>query len=565
MHETLAPLRTPLTHYLRLLWGTPPPLHDIPGALDTTRPFVSNLGLHLPQQQRGVRGALAERMYFASVAHAAAHRAFPATPHQVGSLKPLQRVLVGLLEDARAEALALREMPGLLRLWGPFHDTTPDGGGEVRVLLARLARALLDADYQDPHPWIAKARQLCRDGALAQPASLRQAASLLGHDIGQMRLQFDERNWVATPAYRDDNAHLWLQDDAADEPQTAELPEGARATAQADTVTHRIDVGAERVTALRERPAQPEQSPSPPPELQARPPRRYREWDRLIAAYRPEWSIVIDSSVPTPEPGADQGTPAGISTTLQHLLRASQAEHPVRLRAQRHGDSLDLDAVIERALARRRGEIGEHGVHLQTRRRRHDMAVLLLLDLSRSISEPSPEHPAGLLPLLRDAAELLAQAIERQGDRCAIHGFRSAGRQDVRYLRFKDFEEPMTPAVTARLASVPGDCSTRLGAALRHATSLACAERADHRLVIVLTDGEPYDIDIHDPRYLLEDARRAVLEAASHRVAVGGVNLLGDDAAGRMAQVFGHRRHVAARRLQDLPDALRGLYERIAT
>lgn len=80
----------------------------------------------------------------------------------------------------------------------------------------------------------------------------------------------------------------------------------------------------------------------------------------------------------------------------------------------------------------------------------------------------------------------------------------------------------------------------------------------------MLTDGEPYDIDIHDPRYLLEDARQAVREAASHRVAVGGVNVLGDEASQRLTQVFGPRRHVALRRLDDLPKVLRELYERIA-
>ena len=565
MHDSLAPLRTPLTHYLRLLWGTPPPLHDIPGALDTTRPFLSNLGLHLPQQQRGVRGALAQRMYFASVAHASAHRAFPATPHTVGSLKPLQRVLVGLLEDARAEALALQEMPGLMRLWAPLHEANAEDGSEVRVLLARLARALLDPRYQDPHPWIAKARQLYSKGALAQPASLRQAASLLGHDIGQMRLQFDARNWVATPAYRDDNAHLWLPDDDQDEQQVAELPEGARVTAQADTTTHRLDTQSDKVTALHTRPTRAAQATVPQHDQKAAPPHHYREWDRLISAYRPDWSTVTDTSVPTPELAGPPCASAAPGATLQHLLRASQAEHPVRLRAQRHGDTLDLDAVIDRALTRRQGDFSERGVHLHTRRQRHDMAVLLLLDLSRSMSEPDADHPEGLLPLVHDAAGLLAQAIEHQGDRCAIHGFRSAGRQDVRYLRFKAFSELKSQAVTARLASVPGECSTRLGAALRHATTLARAERADHRLVIVLTDGEPYDIDIHDPRYLLEDARRAVLEASSHRVAVGGVNVLGDEAATRMAKVFGHRRHVTARHLRDLPGALRDLYERIAS
>lgn len=563
-NASLAPLRTPLTHYLRALWGEPPPLHDIADALDSTRPFLSNLGLHLPRQQRGVRGALATQMYFAAAAHAAAHRIFPATPHAVGSLKPLQRLLVGVLEDARAEALALRELPGLMRLWGPLHTASPADGGEVRTLLARLSRALLDAAYEDPHPWIAKARAFQHHGALDTPAALREAASLLGNDIGQRRLQFDARNWVVTPAYRDDNAHLWLPDKAPEDSPTAELPEGARPASQALEHSHRIDARADAITALKERLTDTTDTNAQASDAHAIPPRRHREWDRLIGNYRQDWTTVIDTPVSARPPSAPPLPPEDMGATLQHLLRASQVHHPVRRRAQRDGDALDLDAVIERSLARRRGDTAERGVHLRVQRQRHDMAVLLLLDLSRSVSQPCPKHPQGPLPLIRRAAELMAHALEQAGDRCAIHGFRSAGRHEVQYLRFKDFADPMGPEVSARLASVDGALSTRLGAALRQATQFACADRADHRLVIVLTDGEPFDIDIHDPRYLLEDARQAVLEAASRRVAVGGVDVLGDQAEGRMTQVFGPRRHVAVRRLQDLARALQGLYERIA-
>lgn len=561
---SLAPLRAPLTHYLRALWGEPPPLHDIADALDSTRPFLSNLGLHLPRQQRGVRGALATQMYFASAAHAAAHRAFPATPYAEGSLKPLQRLLVGVLEDARAEALALRELPGLMRLWGPLHTASPADGGEVRTLLARLSRALLDPAYEDPHPWIAKARAFQHHGALDTPASLREAASLLGHDIGQMRLQFDARNWVVTPAYRDDNAHLWLPEKEPEDSPTAEMLEGARLVAQAEQHTHRIDASANKVTALHERPVDTTEAAARQPDTQATPPPRYREWDRLIGTYRPDWATVLESTPPVLETTPTQAPMPRADVTLQQLLRASQAQHPVKRRAHRHGDNLDMDAVLERAIARRRGDLGERGVHLHTQHQRHELAVLLLLDLSQSVSEPTEGCPEGLLPLMRHAAGLLAQAINAAGDRCAIHGFRSEGRERVHYLRIKEFSEPIGPHTTARLGAIQGAFSTRLGAALRHATTLACSERADHRLIIVLTDGEPYDIDIHDPRYLLEDARQAVREAASHRVAVGGVNVLGDEASQRLTQVFGPRRHVALRRLDDLPKVLRELYERIA-
>lgn len=566
--EDLAPLRASLTHYLRLLWGQAPPLHDIAGAIETTRPFLSNLGLHLPRQQRGVRGDLAERTYFAASAHAAAHLAYPAPPHARGALKPIQRILVELLEDARAEQQALRELPGLMRLWAPLHEARPDDGDDVRTLLARLARALLDPAWQDPHPWIAKARRLHEAGALLDSTSLREAASVLGHDLGQMRLQFDPRTWVITPAYRDDNAHLWLPDNPEAEHPMAERPEGARSAEQADHHQRCIQQDAGTVSPLRERPVGGAQTPSAAGQT-ASPPSRYPEWDRLIGRHRPAWATVHEENLrDLAHHLPDSIDPQEWPPSMQGLLRASQTRHAMRRRAQRDGDTLDVDAVIERSLARRRGDMDERGVHWQTRRQRHDLAVLLLLDLSRSISVPSADQPAGLLPLVHDAAWLLGRALDAQGDRCAIHGFRSEGRHNVRYLRFKDFDEPMGPQVAARLASRDGALSTRLGAALRHATALACARRADHRLIIVLTDGEPHDIDIHDPRYLIEDARHAVMEATCRRVAVGGICLDGenadDTAHRRMAQVFGHRRHVHVSQLAQLPGALQDLYQRMA-
>ena len=108
------------------------------------------------------------------------------------------------------------------------------------------------------------------------------------------------------------------------------------------------------------------------------------------------------------------------------------------------------------------------------------------------------------------AAALLSQAMSGLGDPFAIAAFCSDRREDVRYLRIKDFSQPYDGLVEARLAGLQSSFSTRLGAAIRHAGADLAGQRSYRRLLLVVTDGEPSDIDVDDQRYLVEDARKAV-------------------------------------------------------
>ena len=109
------------------------------------------------------------------------------------ALRPIQVALVGLIEDARVEHLAMREMPGLRRLWQPFHVALPSFTVTAVSLMARLSRALIDADYRDENPFVVKARSMFAENAQrwGDPALSREMGNLLGNDLGQMRVQFN--------------------------------------------------------------------------------------------------------------------------------------------------------------------------------------------------------------------------------------------------------------------------------------------------------------------------------------------------------------------------------------
>ena len=143
------------------------------------------------------------------------------------------------------------------------------------------------------------------------------------------------------------------------------------------------------------------------------------------------------------------------------------------------------------------------------RRRRH-LTVLLLLDLSESTNDRIGGSFTSVLDLEKQAADILAESIDPGCDRIAIDGFASNGRSDVQYTHIKDFDEPYGEDQRQYLLKQRGSLSTRMGAALRHAGTHLTAEHGEKKVLLVVTDGEPSDIDVTDKTYLVQDARHAV-------------------------------------------------------
>ena len=560
-----------LAALLRALFDVAPALLPVEQGLATRRPFISNLGLHLPEAGRALRGAQARHWYDAAALHAAAHLQHSVHKHQRGSLKPIQMALLGVLEDARVEALAIHAMPGLRRLWGSLHIAESAHGNTFVVLMLRLARALLDREYDDPHPWVVKARRLfleATDGGCdphrLTPVTLRDMASRLGNDIGQMRLQFNYRDYVVEPAYRDDNAWLWLPpDDAQAKLQTVadEAPQPPDADADAD-IDRRDDASTGKA------------SPAPRPmaagdfstEQPALAKWQYPEWDRLVGDYRSAWCTVVEERPPLADPRPLQQVMArhrALLLRLERVLRAGRLRERVPLRAQPHGDTLDLDAAVRSAIDRRSRHSPGQKVYRRMARRERDVAALVLLDSSVSTADPVPSHTGGsVLDLAREAALLTTLTLTQAGDRCAIDAFCSNGRHEVRYTHALGFDEALDSAALARLAGVTSRWSTRMGAALRHATQRLAQQPRHKRLLLFVTDGEPHDIDIHDRRYLIEDARRAVLEAGRCGVVVFCVTL--DPAADAYVRgIFGSNNVRVLDRIESLPRILPAMVLRL--
>lgn len=493
--------------------------------------------LGLPNAYPGFDNDRADLIYVAAAEHAGAHLVHSRVRFPVARLKPLQIALVSLIEDARVETLALRDMPGLRRVWLPFHTALPSARATAAGLMMRLARALVDPDYEDPDAWVGKGRALFAAAAdrLADAAISREIGSLLGNDIGQMRLQFDAKGYVVEPAYRDDNLALW---------DFGEQPDGP---------TDEIELAVESVRIERREDASGNRSDDtapPDPEQRARARAvmtldglavaRYPEWDHALRLERPDWTTILEAdavaSVGSGDVLADEDATRRVAAITRHASIGRRQRH----RGQRDGDALDIDAAIALMIERRAGRIGEPRVYLRDTPGPRDLAILLLLDLSQSTASRD-SRGRSVIDVERKAAAIIASAVEAAGDAIAVHGFNSDGRERVRYLRVKEFGEDMDVVVRARLSGLASGYSTRLGPALRHAGGYLSQRRAFRKVLLVLTDGEPSDVDVPDPQYLAEDARRAVQQLRRRGVDTFAFGL-GDGSFSQLDRIFGERR-----------------------
>lgn len=563
-----AELERQLRGFAVALWGTEPALRAAPNPrsdLPRRTSFDGRL-IYMPEVFRGVGGAGAVALYRASVAHVGAHLAYGSPRFPRGSLKPLQIALVSLVEDARVEQLAMLDFPGLRRLWLPFHVASSSGAITAGALMARLSRALLDLDHGDDDGWVAKGRRLFLDAAARwrDPDLSRQLGSLLGNDLGQMRVQFSDRTYVVEPMYRDDNAGIWTQSGTPH----GEADEDALVRPIAPGTSEAADRPTERERQHPQQGADGQLTAPPPSRVEADvgiPVARYPEWDHLIARERQDWATLTEY---WPVPGDAARIDAllacdkALLDRVTSLIRSAKVSRPVRLRRQPEGETLDLDAATAAVIDRRIGLTPTPLVYARQERRLRDLSVLLLLDVSKSTNDVVPHMGRSVLDVEVEATALLAHAMAGLGDPFAIRAFCSNGRNDVRYQRIKDFGEPWDAAGKRRLAGLSGHFSTRIGTALRHAGRELKGQSTYRRLLLVVTDGEPSDVDVADRRYLVEDARRAVRLLGQAGIDVFCVGLeVGDDT--HLPRIFGRRNALWVDRLERLPEMLSTLYLRL--
>ncbi|MES2365805.1 MAG: VWA domain-containing protein [Pseudomonadota bacterium] len=482
-----------LDMYLRGLWRDSDHLVPYSTAFDEIRkpiPYYDRLGIRLPDVFDDAGEISGLDRYRAVLAHIVGHRRW-SEAQVADNWSPFQRMAVEFFEDCRIETLLIREYHGLRKLFLALHPKPletacdPETTSCLRHRMTMLSRALLDPDHgyvdADLNDFVARFHAVMAQGT----SSTQEIASLALSYVARTRRQSDQFARVhfdnTVVDYRDDNRQLWKFIEAGDEEDAFDE----------------------------------ERKISPGEEIRGLPPRHYPEWDYSSQTYRPDWASVYEALHPSGNPGDIDRLlqkHSALAKQLKKMLDLLKPQDKVRIRYQEEGSELDLDVAIRSLIDFKGGATPDPRINMSHKTSGRDITVMLLLDLSESLNEKAAGSDQTILELSQEAVSLLAWAIEKLGDPFAIAGFHSNTRHDVRYLHIKGYGEHFNDDVKARLAAMEAGYSTRMGAAMRHAAHYLGARPADKKLMLILTDGRPSDVDAHDERLLIEDARQAVKE-----------------------------------------------------
>lgn len=247
---------------------------------------------------------------------------------------------------------------------------------------------------------------------------------------------------------------------------------------------------------------------------------RYPEWDFRLQAYREPGAVV---RLPAPQEGPQRwvdDTLAEHRSLLDAIRRRFELLRARRtpLRRQLDGEEPDLDAWVDARADFQAGHTMAQALYRSQKRTRRDMAILLLIDVSGSTDAWVSSHRR-IIDVEREALLLVCLALHALGEPFAVQAFSGQGPQAVSVRTLKRFGEAYGNPVALRIAALEPDAFTRAGAAIRHASATLMREPAAQRLLLLLSDGKPNDVDCYEGRYGVEDMRRAVVEASLQGIA----------------------------------------------
>ena len=253
--------------------------------------------------------------------------------------------------------------------------------------------------------------------------------------------------------------------------------------------------------------------------------------------------------------------PAQLRRTARRLRSQFQALAPTRvwLKGQQDGEEIDLDAWVRQEADLLSGvHADSRGLYRAQVNQQRDLACLLLADLSLSTDAYASDH-ARVIDVIRDSLFLFSEALTATGDRFAMYGFSSLKRGHVRFNHLKSFEERYDSQARGRIQAIKPGYYTRMGAAIRYASTLLAAQPQRQRLLLLLTDGKPNDLDRYEGRYGIEDTRMALHEARQQGLRPFCVTI-DIEANEYLPHLFGASGFAVIRKPEDLPKELPLLY-----
>ncbi|WP_440952405.1 nitric oxide reductase activation protein NorD [Methanococcoides sp. FTZ1] len=296
----------------------------------------------------------------------------------------------------------------------------------------------------------------------------------------------------------------------------------------------------------------------------------YDEWDSGIQDYKNDWCTVYEVSPSGSDNDFYLGSRAHYAreiTQINRIFKMMKPESFRRLRRQLDGDDFDLDAMIEAFADRKSGINPTDRLYIRRDKRERDVATLFLLDISAS-TKKKLENGRRILDVEKDSLIIMTQALESIGDKYAIAAFSGNTRSDVEFYTIKEFDETFSQEAECRISALEPALNTRLGAAIRHSISKLKAVEAKVKLLVLLSDGDPYDLGFADGKYqgkiAIEDTRVAIQEGNALGMHFFCITV--DSEGGEyLDSIFSDVGYTIIDNAATLPERLPMLYNRITT
>jgi nitric oxide reductase NorD protein len=569
-----------LNFYLRALWGRDFFLRPTAADHEGFKPYIEHRVVHLPDAVDNVGDIKGLEVYRAVAAHMAAHMCYTESAISAEQLSQAQMFFIGHLEDARVEYNAVQHFPGLKKLWKALLEA--EYGGKVEhptvAVLEHVALMLLDhsvkSDDQELNAFADKFHAGIEEHKNNVNFSWHMGIELFNlfsarREVPSLRILQN----IRIP-YRDDNRYAWEFEEFDWSQEVEYVPASQRQVRRKVSImemANEVDVENAGDDAQEIWTCETEVFPYEDEGVSYNQmwgkepisdPFHYQEWDYQVQLHRPDWVTVFERRQPMGDPELIEDILTEykpVAHRIKQIIDLLTPEGVQRVRNMEDGDEIDLNAAVDAMVAIRMGEQPNPRITMRNVIKSRDLAVVVLLDLSESTNEVVQGSDKTILQLTREAASLVSTAINGIGDPFAIHGFASDGRHDVQYYRFKDFTQHFDEEAKARLAGMKGGLSTRMGAAMRHAAQHLLKQPERRKLLLLVTDGEPADIDERDPQHLRHDTRKAVEELYVKGILTYCLTL-DPDADQYVKRIFGENHYTIIDHVQRLPEKLPTLF-----
>ncbi|MDY6791498.1 MAG: VWA domain-containing protein [Thermodesulfobacteriota bacterium] len=287
----------------------------------------------------------------------------------------------------------------------------------------------------------------------------------------------------------------------------------------------------------------------------------YKEWDCNIQDYLNDHVRVVEKLLNGYQDNFYNDVLEQYRCLVQKIKYAFEHLRPEGLKILRQwveGDEFDYRALLDFVMDKKARIMPSDRLYIKRIKQQRDVAVLLLVDLSRSTANTVYRSKASVLDIEKEAIVLFCEALEVVGDAFAIAGFSGTGRLGVDYFNIKEFDEDMGTSVRQRISAMAPQRSTRMGAAIRHAAGKFDRVSSKVRLMIILSDGFPNDVD-YKQEYAIKDTRKAISEVHSKNIYVHSitVNLA---QYSKLDDLYGDVKHNIISDIRELPDKLLRIY-----